>query len=448
MAVPTFQQFDPREIEWQGDATEFYENFDYSKGILELVFSGSIGSAKSCEGAHLTIRHLLENDGARCLVVRRVLKDLKRTIWDVLLRHIDDIKHVIKSYNKSEMKIIFNNGSELIADSYDKGDLEKFRSLELSMALIEEGSECNEDVYKAIKMRVGRAAGVSQNLILLMTNPDEPDHFIYEKLITNKSPRVKVFYSLTEQNKFLPKWYIENLREDLSQLEADRMLRGMWISIQGEKPYYAYDEKHNYIDQNYKWNEKLPLCLCFDFNIGSGKPFSAAAAQIHDGETYHIGKDFVIHGFRTADMIENILDSGLCDLDFPEILIYGDAAGAYRDTRGENSDYDILMTHLSNYVKPNGKHLNVKLKVSKSNPRIRVRQNKVNGRLCNDLGKRNLFVYKDCKMVPKGFKLTKIVKGANYIECDKDEWQHVISAIGYLVCQSQKQKVTKGGVFA
>jgi len=105
MSTPTFQEFDPSIIPWQLEATKAYENFDYKKGIYEQFFSGSIGSAKSIEHIHLIARHLLENNGARYLLIRRALKDLKRTSWQLLLNHLADIPQAVKSYNKSEHKL-------------------------------------------------------------------------------------------------------------------------------------------------------------------------------------------------------------------------------------------------------------------------------------------------------------------------------------------------------
>jgi hypothetical protein len=448
MSLPTFQEFDPQEIPWQFDAVNEFENFDYSTGVMEMLFSGSIGSGKSIIASHLIIRHLIENKGARCLVARRALKDLKRTLWDVLIRHIDDIPQAIDVCSKSTLTIKFKNGSELIGDSYDKGDLEKFRSLELSMVAIEEASESTQDVYDAMKMRVGRCTGVNQNIMMTLTNPAEPDFYLYEKLILSNSPRVKVIYSLTEQNKFLPDWYIENLKQDLSPLMADRMLRGKWISIADEKPYYAFSEK-NVRNEDYRINEMLPLDLMFDFNIGNGKPMSSAVGQFFGGY-YHISHDFCIHGFRTTNMIEEIINSGILEHRVPMIRVFGDASGDYRDTRGPLSDFDIILKRLNDFTRKDGTKPIIKSCIKKSNPEIRVRQNIVNSKLCNDLNENRLFIYKNAKMVEKGFRLTKLVKGSSYQEDDKDEWQHVITAVGYYIAANEetlkqgKISVTRG----
>jgi len=437
MATPGLTDFDPRRIPWQLDATKFVKDFDYKKGVLELFFSGSIGSAKTIEHVHLIVLHCLQNPGSRYLMLRRVLKDLKRTSWGVLLGHIADIPHLVESYNKTDMKIVFVNGSEIIGDSYEKGDFEKFRSLELSGADFEEGNEASKEVYEAIKMRVGRIPAVKENIITIRCNPDEPSHWLYEYFIQDQNhPCKKVFYSLTEQNPFLPKWYVENLRRDLDPLMAKRMLQGQWISILGDSIYYAYDDTIQFIQSEHKFNPYYPMDFFHDQNIGKGKPMSMGIGQYIKG-TFHIFAEFVIEGFNTPKLIDEILNSGIVELT-NKVRVFGDCNGWNKDTRGSETDYDIIQRALQRYVKKNGEQIEVEMQVPRSNPGIRARQNIVNAACCNDLGERRLFVYKTAPTVSKGLKLTKLKKGSTYQEDDSDPFQHVVSALGYYVYRVKK----------
>jgi len=433
MSTPLFQEFDPYLIKWQAEATEYYENFDYKKGILELFFSGSIGSAKTIEDIHLIVRHCLENPGARYLMVRRALKDLKRTSWNVLLKHMADIPHVIKSYNISDLKITFVNGSEIIGDSYDKKDYEKFRSLELSGADFEEANECPKEAYEAIKMRVGRLPNIKENIITARCNPDEPSHWLYKYFIQDTEHKnKKVFYSLTEQNPFLPEWYIENLRNDLDPLMARRMLKGEWLSIRGKSPYYAYDSDKQFLkNTQYVINEKLPIDIMHDFNIGEGKPMSSAIGQFDKGR-FHIAKNFIVEGFNTEEIVDEMLDSGTFD-KIRIVRIFGDRNGKNRDTRGNKTDYDIIQKKLQTYIKPDKTKLSVQMHVPNANPPIRARQNIVNAWCLNDNGDVRLYIYKDAETVDEGLRLTKLKKGSNYQEDDSDPFQHVTTALGYYI---------------
>jgi len=438
MSTPGFTDFDPRVIPWQYECTKFVHFFDYSKGVLEKFSSGSIGSAKTIQDVHLIVKHCLENSGARYLMTRRVLKDLKRTSWGVLLKHLSDIPQLIRSYNKSDMVITFVNGSEIIGDSYEKGDYEKFRSLELSGADFEEGNECSKEAYEAIKMRVGRLSKVKQNIITIRCNPDEPDHWLYKYFIEDQDhPCKKVFYSLTAQNPFLPKWYVENLRRDLDPLMAKRMLEGRWLSIRGESIYYAYDPEKQYAKNiEYKINPKYPIDFMHDFNIGKGKPMSMAMAQYING-TFHIFNEFVIDGFNTAKIMDEIIDSGILE-NRNKIRVFGDCNGWNKDTRGDETDYDIIQRKIERYKRKDGSYPKVSMEVPRSNPGIRARQNMVNSNCCNDLGQRRLIVYNGAPTVDEGLRLTKLRNGSTYQEDDSDRFQHVISAVGYYVYRVKK----------
>lgn len=444
MSCPTLQEFDPRKIPWQFQAIKYFNKFNYNTGVLELLFSGSIGSAKSVEAAHMIALHAINNEGSRTLVVRRALKDLKRTLWQLILAHLSDSPQLIKNYNKSEMKITLINNSEIIGDSYDDMNLEKFRSLELSAAVIEEASESNESLYNAIKMRLGRIGGVRQNFMLALTNPDEPSHYLYEKIIQADDPNKKVFYSLTEQNPFLPEWYITSLKKDLDPLMARRMLYGEWISIQGKTPYYAYESLVQFRkSESYQVDENLPLDIMHDFNIGTGKPMSAAVGQFKDG-AYHIAKDFVVEGFNTKEIISEMLESGLFE-KASIVRVFGDFNGLNKDTRSSMNDYDIIMKELGLYTKKNGGKLTPKLHVPRSgNPPIKSRQNVVNAYCKNELGQVRLYVYRDAKTVDKGLRLTKIKKGSGYQEDDSDEYQHVVTALGYYIYEHSTRLRSSG----
>ena len=437
-STPCFTDFNPKKILWQFNSIRYAHYFDYSRGVLELFSSGSIGSAKTIKDIHQITKHCLENDGAKYLMVRRALKDLKRTSWDVLLKHISDIPHLIDSYNKSNLEIIFINGSSIIGDSYDKCDLEKFRSLELSGADFEEGNECPKEVYEAIKMRVGRIPSVKQNIITIRTNPDEPSHWLYKYFIQDTDhPCKKVFYSLTEQNPFLPKWYIQNLKKDLDPLMAKRMLQGQWLSIRGESIYYAYDSDKQFLKNvEYKIDRRYPIDFMHDQNIGAGKPMSMAMGQYING-VFHIFNEFILEGFSTPKLMDEISDSGIFE-NMNTFRIFGDCNGNNRDTRGSRSDYDIIKKHIENYKRKNGTYVTVKMEVPRSNPPIRERQNKLNAACINDIGVCSLYLYKGAEITDEGIRLTKLKKGSSYQEDDSDSFQHVTTALGYYIYRVKK----------
>lgn len=441
-STPSFSEFSPDHIPYQRQVVDLIDSFDYSQGALEILLSGSVGSAKSLLAAHLGIRHCLSYPGARLMLGRKALPDLKDTIFNKVLEHLEGTElengeqfkegiHYRPIHNIAMIK--FFNGSEVISRSWIDNKFKKLRSLELSAAIFEELTE-NEDehmqAYIETTMRVGRLPHIKENWILSCTNPDSPAHWAYKRFMVDKKPRRKVFYSVTTDNPFLPKQYVQSLLEDLDPKLAQRMIYGQWIEISDENVYHQYSSEHNFINNPYEVNLTQPLGITFDFNIGLNKPLSSAVTQyIQSQDNFNIFGEVVIDGLRTLQNLETLADRGY--LEYPvKYQIFGDASGRHKDTRNNKSDYDVIKQFFASYVQKTGKPIDFEMCVPVSNPPVRERHNVINAYCCNALKKRRLFVYKGAPTVDEGLRLTKLKKGA-YIEDDSKRYQHITTAIGY-----------------
>jgi hypothetical protein len=433
-SIPTITEFNPYLVPYQIKVISLIrQEYNYNQGPLEILLSGSVGSAKSLLACHIIATHVIQNPNAGVLIGRRTLKDLKNTIWQMLLRHYPYLRQF---WNKSEMTIKLPNGAIIYGVSWDDGNFDKFRSYELSLAVIEELTENDEpEFYHEIRMRVGRARA-KENVILSLTNPDSPHHWAYTHFMENGSDTRKVFYSRTEDNPFLPKWYIESLKKNLSEKLWLRMGMGQWIEMDSERIYYAFDDQYNFIDKTYVWDFKYPLDLMFDFNNSkAGKPMSIAAGQFINGK-YHIAKTYIMASMRTLDMCDEIADDGLLDLPFPNVRVFGDATGRHSDTRSNRSDWDLIEGFMSNFVTKRSGRLNYDIEVGLSNPPIKHRHNTLNSLFRNVLGQTFMFFYADAKDACKGFRLTQYKTGAKLIENDNLREQHITTSIGYYVCRN------------
>jgi hypothetical protein len=429
-AVPTLSEFDPYKVPYQIKVISLIrQEYNYNLGPLEVLLSGSVGSAKSLLLAHIVATHVILYPGAGVLVGRRVHKDMKNTIWAMIIKHYPDLR---KYWNKSDTTIRLPNGSIIYGVSWDKGDYDKFRSYELSLAVIEELTENDTmDMVTEIRMRLGRAQGVRENLLICATNPDSPSHPAYEYFIEGASESRRVFYSKTEDNPFLPKWYIESLRKTLDHKQALRMLQGQWIEINKDNVYYAYEDVNNYRDYVYKWDLSKPLDLFLDFNNSkSGKPMSIGAGQFINGQ-YHIGKTWIIGGMRTLDIMDEVANDGYLDMGFPMVRFFGDASGRHGDTRANKPDWDLIENFIANYRPKHRAYLDYEIEVPAANPAIKARHNLVNGLCRNDLEQSNLFIYKEAKDLGKGLRLTQLKENARLIEDDSLREQHITTALGY-----------------
>ena len=442
---PFLSGFNPNVIPYQMEViNDVRENFDYENhSYHEILLSGSYGSAKSILCAHIAVSHCLMYPHSCVMLTRLAMPDLKETIFKEVLAHISEdlVEGVDYTKNTTSASVTFlKNNSKIMSRSFKDNQYGKFRSLRLSMIIYEEMTECdNQAPYDAMKARLNRVVEMNgkENCLIVATNPDSPGHWAYKYFHLgdeeNRPLTRHVYYSVTSDNPFLPASYTDQLLQDLDPLMARRMIGGEWIEISGEVVYYAYDQEHNRRKQEYKVDHRHPVRVCFDFNIAEGKPMSAAVAQYIDG-TYHIFEEAVVEGMRTADTMEELAGKGIFDMGLP-VIIHGDATGRHKDTRSLRSDYDIIRNFLSNYLDHKGRMVNFDIEVPRANPPIRKRHNLVNAACVNAAGQRSLFVYNGAKVTDEGLRLTKLKSGGNYIEDDSKAYQHITTAIGYMICR-------------
>lgn len=405
------------------------KNFDYKEhSFHEVLLSGSVGSAKSILMAHIAVTHCLFYPGARFCLARRSMPDLKRTIFQDVVDHLSDLPDDVYEINETKASIKFQNGSEIISTSWADRKAKKARSLKLSGIAFEEVTE-NDDkdkkAYDELRLRVNRLPKIPEQIIIAATNPDAPSHWAYKHWIASPEKNRHVYYSVTTDNPFLPKTYIEQLKNDLDPKMAERMLYGKWIEIESEVIYYAYSRERNFIDKDYEVNPHFPVYFTYDFNIGIGKPMSCAFFQIVHG-CFHFFDEVVIDGARTLDTLEEAKSRGLFSLS-REYVCNGDAAGKHRDTRSNNSDYDII----DSFVRSCG--VSYRREIPSANPPVRDRHNIVNAYCFNSHKQVRLFVYRKCKTLDEGMRLTKLLSGSQYIEDDSKSYQHITTALGYAI---------------
>jgi hypothetical protein len=328
--------------------------------------------------------------------------------------------------NDTKASIYFRNGSRIISRSWSDKRYKKVRSLNLTMAIIEELTE-NEhlEFYQEIKYRVGRSSHVQEKLIVSATNPDSPAHPAYDYFVKSESPERHVYYSKTDDNPFLPSAYVTQLRRDLDHKMARRMLNGEWLDIAEENIYYSYEPERNDKNTDYIINPKEPIILSFDFNIGEGKPMSMIAMQEDSEGVIHCFDEIVVGGFRTLNMCEEISTK---DWFKGKIILCGDATGRARDTRSNRSDWEIIEKFMAT-----SPAISYEMSVPRSNPPIRARHNIVNAYLFNSLNEVRLFLYDNCKVARKGLLRTAFKRGSSTVEDDSKPWQHITTALGYAV---------------
>lgn len=436
-STPSVEEFVP--LKHQLDIIKHIrKRCDYKKGTHEIMLSGSVGSAKSITLAHMVVTHCILYPYSKVGIGRLALPQLKATLCQKIKEHLYE-SGIIYNYHETTGNFDFDNGSSIKAISWADGNLAKLGSMEFSSFAIEELTETDESgPYDVILQRTARLPHVPENFVLSATNPDSPSHWAYKKIVSSSSPKVKVFYSNTFDNHYLPPSYIETLKERLSPKEARRMIYGEWIEIDSERIYHSYDQAVNFRKQKYTIRPSLPIRLMYDFNIGDGKPLSLVFSQYDPiVDEWHVYNEVIVDGQRTQDSLDEAYERGLLNSNL--FIIHGDRNGRNNDTRTVRSDYQIITDFFNRHVN-NGMPVSFKLEVPNANPPLRTRHNLVNAYCKNANGKSRLFVYEDAPTVNEGFLLTKLKSGGQYLEDDTDRFQHCTTAVGYGIVYVDRQK--------
>jgi len=110
------------------------------------------------------------------------------------------------------------------------------------------------------------------------------------------------------------------------------------------------------------------------------------------------------------------------------ILIYGDPAGRAGEKHGQQSAYKaieaVLTTHNWKFTR----------KVKNKAPAIKDRQNAVRAKIKNAAGEVSLFVHPTkAPYSHKGLATTQLKEGSSFLEDDRDKYQHITTAIGYMI---------------
>jgi len=438
VSEPHLERFIP--FGYQREVLNLLHNYEYALNTPEILLSGSVGSAKSILLAHIAIIHCLTWPGARIAIGRRSLPDLKKTLYGEIMEHLAHINPSLYRPRRHTGEITFPNGSEIISATWGDGLYAKFRSLKLSGLIIEELTE-NDDQFmpgfKILKARVRRIPSVKQNFVIAATNPGEPDSLWYQYFIegAREYPSRYVFYSNTRENPYLEAVYYDQLLQDYSVLEAERYLRGKWISLEGKGIYHAYSEERNYRDKPYEPDLSKPFHICFDFNTAEGKPQSACIFQYVKGEWHFFAESIIDRANWCLDNLTDFEAQGILK-GVQMIYVHGDASGKAKSSNSLRSNYELIEDWLAQ------KRIPFRMQVPKSNPPLVERWTTVNALCQNAKLEVRIFVYKTCPVLNQGMKLAR-KKPGTALEDDSQRYQHVTTAAGYGICYTKVDETRK-----
>lgn len=319
---------------------ERYGSYFQAKNRYCFLWGGS-GSGKSYAAAQKHIIRITTEPGHRILVVRKVAKTLRSSVYQLLNDLISTYNLTpFFAINKSEMRFTYlPNGNEIICAGLD--DVEKLKSIQgITTIWFEEATEGLPDDVDQLDLRMrGETAHYKQ--LTLTFNPISVNHWLKERIdISGKD--AYLLRTTYLDNPFIDADYKAVLDQKAAvNPNYARIYRdGEWGLPEAERPWaYNFDIQRNIGEV--ELNPKAPVYLSFDFNIN---PMTVTAHQYKYMKYYHTLYEWRVQNTGVSQVCDMIKASpiGNCHL-----IITGDASGRSRSaTSGNINNYMIIQAKL------------------------------------------------------------------------------------------------------
>ncbi|MEX2395883.1 MAG: PBSX family phage terminase large subunit [Balneolales bacterium] len=167
-----------------------------------LVLVGGGGSGKSVFSAQKVITRMLSEKNHRFLVLRKVAKTLRESVYQELrgVIHAWGLEKLFKIH-KGDLYIKCINGNEILFAGLD--DVEKLKSISgVTGIWIEESSEITVDDYNQLDIRL-RGQTTNYKQMIISFNPIDVNHWLKKEFFDHRKKNATTIHSTYKDNRFL-----------------------------------------------------------------------------------------------------------------------------------------------------------------------------------------------------------------------------------------------------
>lgn len=199
-----------------------------------LLLYGGGGSGKSVGIAQLIVIRMLIESGHRFLVLRKVHRTLKRSVFQLLRDVISEWRlDGLFSFNMTDMTITCKNESQILFSGLD--DVEKLKSITgITSVWIEEATEITQADFEQVNLRL-RGQTPHRKQIYITFNPISAKHWLKGRFFDKDSEDVKIVHSTYRDNRFIDEEYMRVLEGliDTDKRLYDVYTLGKWGVLEG-----------------------------------------------------------------------------------------------------------------------------------------------------------------------------------------------------------------------
>jgi len=345
---------------------------------------------------------------------------VKKIFWDDMKAMTFSASHA-KAPSESDLKIFMPNGSEIHLIGLDKP--QRIEGIPWTGGVIDEIADVKEDAWQAnILPALNTVSPLRPDYrawCWLIGVPDGLNHYydMYQYALNSGDPEWAAYH--WKSSEILPADVIASAKRVMSAKQFKQEFEASFETATG-RIYEDYNTA-NHTTEEIEPHEQL--CWMHDQNF---TPLSSAIGVVRHGDLYLLDEIVLTSAVSRQSAVEFV--DRYKGHKNKHVRIYGDPAGRAGEKHGHASDY----TEIEAVLRKEG--WTFSRRVAKAAPAIKDRQNAVRAKICSAAGDRHLFVNTvKAPMCHKGLATVQLQKGSTFQEDQKNESQHITTAIGYMV---------------
>jgi hypothetical protein len=381
-------------------------------------------SGKTERAKRFLSKQSLTNANEKYFAAAPTYNQAKKIWWDDLKALTLSESHLRKP-SESELKIYMPNGTEIHVIGLDQP--QRIEGINWTGGVIDEIADVKAEALEANIMPALNTYNPTRPdyraWCWFIGVPDGLNHYydMAEYARTSGDPDYALFHWTSEE--ILPADVIASAKRTMSRKQYNQEYRASFETASG-RIYEDYDGKIG--GRNYTDAEILPHEALYWMHDQNYSPLSSAIAVVRDGVPY-ILDEIVLESAVSRQSAEEFVDK-FKDHKNKTVYIYGDPAGRAGEKHGHKSDYVEIETVLRQHG------WKFERRVRPAHPSIRDRQNAVRAKILNAAGEVSLFVNpKTASWCHKGLATVQLQEGSSFQEDQKNQYQHITTAIGYFV---------------
>lgn len=379
----------------------------HDKELDVCVYQGGFGSGKTWAGSLLGTLLCLKFPGINGLCGAQTYSLVRDTTLNAYFEHFEhfDLKEGRDwQFVKSQQKIVFKNGSNILFRHFDEPN--KLKSLNLGFAEIEEMSDIPEATFKMLLGRMRQKKKKSwknfKYRIFGHTNPQSRKGWIYKTFYNSKKPNYRLIQAPSTENIYLPKDFCDNLKSVYDETYYKRNVLG------------EFDDENcalvvpNFSKENIQKINYLEFCdlhITCDFNVD---PMCWILAH-RDAQKVYFFDEIVLENTTTTHTCEEFARRYTNHKG--KIIINGDASGDNRTCVSEYTNYMLIRNFFSQRMKRN-----VEFNLRQFNPPIKNRVAAFCSMIKSMDGQRRILIDSKCEKLIYNLENLKYREGGSAID--------------------------------